>query len=181
MLLGAFKSICHKKLLNKLITQTLTHTLQQALLHEESMDFVQSIKTVSSWAVKQLKRSSSLYSFSLEKKGKDAEVLGATELRQSCRVQIRASFLRAELTFTKCSGHSRHWGASTRPLFLSPLFNLYLFICVYYGSRVDLQCSGVNYRCTEKWFHYIYIYIYVYVYIHIFFYRYIFFFRFFPL
>ena len=163
MLLGAFKSICHKKLLNKLITQTLTHTLQQALLHKESMDSVQSIKTVSSWAVKQLKCSSSLYSFSFKKKRQGCWSLGSNRIK-SCWVQIRASFLRAELTLTKCSGHRRHWGTSTRSLFLSPLFYLYLFICVYYESWVDLQCSGVNFRCTEKWLHYICIYSFIDIY-----------------
>ena len=166
MLLGAFKSICHKKLLNKLITQMLTHTLQQALLHEESMDFVQSFKTVSSWAIKQLKRSSSLYSFSFEKKKKRQGCwsLGSNRIKTAAEFKSELHSLEQSSHFTKCSGHRRHWGASTRPLFLSRLFNLYLFICVYYGSRVDLQCSGVNYRCTEKWFHYIYIYIYTHTY-----------------
>ena len=42
-------------------------------------------------------------------------------------------------------------------------FNMFF---IFYWSRVDLQ-SSVSFRCTEKWFGYIYVCVYIYIYIYI--------------
>lgn len=105
-MLGAFKINLPEKASEQVNNADAWLTLQRALLHKESMDFVQHIKTVSSWAVIQLKCGSSQYSFSYYPK--KASMLKSWEHQnQDKLVQIRAPSLIAELTFTKCILHQK--------------------------------------------------------------------------
>lgn len=97
-MLGAFKINLPEKASEQVNNADAWLTLQRALLHKESMDFVQHIKTVSSWAVIQLKCGSSQYSFSYyPQKSKYAQVLGAPESRQAGSNQSSIPYSRAHI------------------------------------------------------------------------------------
>lgn len=121
---GLFKSICHKKLLNKLIMQMPDSHSPASTPPWRINGLCSTYQNSSSWAVTQLKCTLPyILSHLKEKQSKRAKVLGVTESRL-CWVQIRAPPLIAELTFTKYILHGRHWGTYAQPLFFSPLLKM---------------------------------------------------------
>lgn len=96
-MLGAFKINLPQKASEQVNNADAWLTLQQALLHKESMDFVQHIKTVSSWAMIQLKCGSSRYPFSYYQKRKYVQVLGVPESRQAGSHQSSIPYSRAHI------------------------------------------------------------------------------------